>query len=844
MRFSLLAKARGKWIWRLRSIGLLSVFLASRFGLGVTERLKEEVAASRLIRAFVPVTFMQVLLAVGTVVLLQVTDPYLRSSYVMFQWPTDVDNGIYGTLLGAIASIGGVFIGLYFAALTSVAAASYARYPSAVRNLLSAERVGGVYIRALAYITCLALLLLAMRVLNYPPVLIVIPTISVLGCVGIVAFVKLGQRVFSFFDPVQVSDFAKSELSESLKIARAGGFRWFDPSFQQYAHRRTVQALDAITTLAEVCQRESHLQDRSLLTLSNWVSAFLIGYQKCKREIPSSSQWYEQIGQYRDIYRTDDLALQMAHQTGTMPSGKAISNHWWIEDRLFPILLSTLSFFLRQGLYENAIAVASQIERTANALARTGDIRKAVELAADAAGRFVDSIGDGGGPEAMRDTSLSIRLVVVQAIVRMPISILLSTRLYALELDNLDFNQVLGDASWRDRRSPYRMGLPRIALPMAEDLQRQLAFESYIEGFMVSPHWYLREQLACAISPSYVDGLAAVCCDIARFTFEAIDKKLADRKMVRERAMLLSSQLEYENKVAAHFETFSNVWAKLSEDRKIEGLEWPRFDKESIEADVEARRIGLIREFPKLAIVLYQQPRPESIPDFAGQFLHESGEAILEALVDGNAELFAAIFKPYFYGCLLTFDKLRPEGSIPAHRLRGAVSQSLAPIADVLDISGYAYLCSELRGEEGYWKEAKSVWDEFLVGEPETSSARIAQLDAMLNLVIDPMQVSSRSVLRTRWQMTMEQLIAEAVGITDRYAFRYRGDRRINHPSPLVRVMADGYGGIEDDGIDIFSDLYFTDLHASAKRRHWKDLRERVLRESQRTDSESDQSEI
>lgn len=149
-----------------------------------------------------------------------------------------------------------------------------------------------------------------------------------------------------------------------------------------------------------------------------------------------------------------------------------------------------------------------------------------------------------------------------------------------------------------------------------------------------------------------------------------------------------------------HFETFSNVFDKLSEGRRIEGLEWPKFDKEAIESGFNARRIDLVREFPNLAIALHKQQRPETIPDFAGQFLHESGEAILDSLVDGNVQLFRTLFQSYFYGCFLTFDKLRPNRTLPEHRLRGAVSQSLAPIADVLDISGYAYLCSELRGGE------------------------------------------------------------------------------------------------------------------------------------------------
>jgi hypothetical protein len=492
---------------------------------------------------------------------------------------------------------------------------------------------------------------------------------------------------------------------------------------------------------------------------------------------------------------------------------------------------------MKRGWYENAIEVASHIENTASAIARTGDGRKAVELAAGAAKIFADSIGDGGTLAAIRDTSFTLRLVVVQAIARMPISILLSSRLYALELGNLDFKQVLANTRWSDQRSPYRLGMPRVALPMAEDLQRQLTFELCVEGFVVSPHWYMREQLACAISSSYADGVAAACGDITTLVFEVLAKTLADKEMVWERAMLLSSQLEYENKVAVHFETFSHVWDKLTEGRKIEGLEWPTFDREYIEKSIETRRVGLIRDFPKQAIALHSLQRPEIIPDFAGQFLHESGEAILEALADGNVDLFTSLFEPYFYGCWLTFEKLRPERSIPAHRVRWAVSQSLAPIADVVDLSGYAYLCSELRGEKAYWEAAKSVWDHFLVGDTEASSARIAQLDAILSLITDPMQVPSRSLLRTHWQMTMERLVTEAVGITDRYAFRYRRDRRVNHSSPLVRVMADSYGGLGDDGIDIFFDLYFAGFHVSAESRRWKNLKERVSRESQRADA-------
>ena len=67
----------------------------------------------------------------------------------------------YIQLTSAIAAIGGVFIGLYYAAITAAMTSVYASMPTAVSQLLLQERFGNAYMRYVATLTFTALALLA-----------------------------------------------------------------------------------------------------------------------------------------------------------------------------------------------------------------------------------------------------------------------------------------------------------------------------------------------------------------------------------------------------------------------------------------------------------------------------------------------------------------------------------------------------------------------------------------------------------------------------------------------------------------------------------------------------------
>src|SRR5438445_2402457 len=200
-------------------------------------------------------------------------------------------DGDYATFLATVSGIGGVFIGLYYAAISAVGSAIYATVPNNVLYLLAHERRGNVYMRFLAFLTCLGLILIALRLSGLPRLYLAIPTVTILAGVGIIAFVKLGQQAFYFFDPTTLSGHIFEQLRHWLEMVMAGGFRWHDKAFQSHAHRQSSIALDTLDTLAEITAGKPNLNGKPFIELSKNLSRFLIHYEFSKRRIPSESLW-------------------------------------------------------------------------------------------------------------------------------------------------------------------------------------------------------------------------------------------------------------------------------------------------------------------------------------------------------------------------------------------------------------------------------------------------------------------------------------------------------------------------------------------------------------------------
>jgi len=236
--------------WKMRTLVSRGLFWIKAKRFSFRYSFREERANYQPLHNLFSVTQRQLFIVIGFGLFLQFIDPYLYPffKYIDFKIPDDSD---YVTLLATISGIGGVFIGLYYAGLAAVSGAIYARVPNNVRDLLIQDRFGNVYLRLLSFFTFLGIVLIALRVLGYPRIFLAILLVTIGSGIGIISFVKLGQRVFNLFDPTVLSQYLFEQFLHWLKMVKCNGYRWEDMSFQKHAHKQASNLLDTFDTLAE-----------------------------------------------------------------------------------------------------------------------------------------------------------------------------------------------------------------------------------------------------------------------------------------------------------------------------------------------------------------------------------------------------------------------------------------------------------------------------------------------------------------------------------------------------------------------------------------------------------------
>ena len=349
--FLILAQAQRYWktgldLSHLRFVGYRTLFGLKRFFQDVRTTTKSLLSLSKDIAG-------KLILIPLIAFAFQELNPYL------IPWITDkgftIAKGTYVTLLATFTSLGGLFIGLYYAAISAISGAIYAKVPNNLRDLLAQEQVGNAYMRWAAALTYFGICLLALHAIGREPVVLaMLPLLLGVG-LTIVGFVRLGTRAFYLSDPTTLSGRLFEELRRCHRRVQAGSFRWSDESFQHNAHGDAQATVETLTTVAEVAEKESHLNGPPFADLCKNLMSFLGSYEAAKKTIPTNSLWYAKEFEFSDWYRTGDTETSIAHETADLPQPKRVSQPRWIESAMLPIVYGCL--IIKGIIYQSNITV-------------------------------------------------------------------------------------------------------------------------------------------------------------------------------------------------------------------------------------------------------------------------------------------------------------------------------------------------------------------------------------------------------------------------------------------------------------------------------------------------------
>jgi hypothetical protein len=632
-----LTLSQARLFWRLRTAAARVSFWIGSEIFGVQYSLKEEKTNYLSLRNLFRITQKPLLVAVGVAVGCQYVDPYLVPYYQMLGIAVPAD-GDYVTFFAAVSSIGGVFIGLYYAGISAVGGAIYATVPNNLRELLAYERRGNVYMRYLAFLTFFCVMLIAFRLTGFARIYVAVPLVAILAGVGIFAFVRLGQQAFYFFDPTTLSGHIFEQLQHWLEVVQAGGYRWQDKSFQHHAYRQSSNVLDTLDTLSDFTASKPHLSGTSFINLTENLLRFLIHYEFAKRHIPTDSSWYGQRYQHRDWYRTDDSRVSIAHGTGTSLQPDVTADKEWVENRVAPIIGKCIETNLSEKRYLDVHALIEYVDAYLKVLAREGALERAFEFLDQIALVVLAQFSQDPGGKIIEIDVLE-KLAVAERLSSLPITIALGYRELVGSLERVSIEQKVSSVRWDDNKDIYRRGFPTYCLARLEWFRPRLEFERRVEGQYVTPLWYQSEMVCQVECDQFCANAKTLVTRGAAFYKAAIGKALG-YKHPWLAAAIMSREWEYWHKVENQIEIWPEKWSNLSESRRIGGLPWSEFDVSSLRSDNKQRQHELLKLMSQQSMLLALLARPEGYPDYAGQFLHTAGEVALDALLANDVSLF------------------------------------------------------------------------------------------------------------------------------------------------------------------------------------------------------------
>ena len=164
--------------------------------------------------------------------------------------------------------------------------------------------------------------------------------VGIISILAMFAFLKLGTRLFNFFDPsTLVRDTSVQKLCvDSTACRPTGNFsrRHLSKPLSKTCCRKSGNASKHHSTRQQ--RRISELNSQTILMLFLGTLGLQQSYTRRKALIPGNSYWFGRISQFQDWLRTSHSQLEIALRTGTAPRPDLLPNYLWFEEKLDEIL--------------------------------------------------------------------------------------------------------------------------------------------------------------------------------------------------------------------------------------------------------------------------------------------------------------------------------------------------------------------------------------------------------------------------------------------------------------------------------------------------------------------------
>jgi hypothetical protein len=303
-------------------------------------------------------------------------------------------------------------------------------------------------------------------------------------------------------------------------------------------------------------------------------------------------------------------------------------------------------------------------------------------------------------------------------------------------------------------QGPYKAGAPRQLLEIFEGIAYGIEFEQRTEHRRVTPGWWVHHIAARTLCKVLVTSIQGFCTQVKT---ELIDPLVADTSTD---ATLVTIQvlgcLELVDKLTFHLQTAEQALAALNALRHAptKDEQWP---KATLPVGVPvALAEQLYRKLGQMALLLDHDPHDSSKPDLFGQSYRLLFDVTFRALLDGQTDLASQLFPITM--AMADRARARLSADLAGQGTREQAIFGTEPLMDMMELSGYALLMSELDGP-GIGPEVRHLWDSIFAGD--TAPALASHMSAVLPAHGGLFALTTGGIARTERKMALARLMSE-----------------------------------------------------------------------------------
>jgi len=716
---------------------------------------------------------------------------YFFPRFFPIKIPLVISEGDLLILVSTTVTIGGVFLALYFTAVSAVAGNFFMRATENLQRLFLRERKGQQYIRTLGLTIVVGVFYLVLTTFDYPispfgPIII-----AVLAAYAIIRFMSLGLQTFYFLHPIEASATIIGDAAYAIQNATIQGFGPKKDYLQNHYRKQAESSLKTLQSLIDFGVNVINLSDEQLVTVAKYAGGLFNYYITRKKLIPTESYWFKRKSQFRKWLFADSSEIILALNTGTPLSPKNIKDNTWFEEESIDIILKLFRYFIEKQKWESAQIC---LEVLVSIVEKLG-----LEFYDDVAELTLKKVNLAIKPilaTTEKLTDLQTRrgyLAIIDTYSRLAIAVIIGFLHHLDKRDSKKLVEEIRAIRWSQESRIYESTLPGKLLPKLESTARQYQTEKIIEGKQISPEWYL----ITVTTQQYLFELKYYF-DYVKSLHKNFFKRNVDILMNNKQplltAQLVQRWLEFINKLGACGTSFEKLIKDCACLQYVKDLPWVAIDFDKERTAFESMDKEAVDKMVNLLPTLMQLPQSEleDLPDYFGQAYTFGVEACYQACFENDTERFKEVFP----------------------------------------IVGYAKLYAELYQNNDLWKVCENVWNNYL---SNTNARDIIGLIVATSQYRDSVfKIMPRAMLRSNWDIKFRSKLQEMNLVTDPFENHIRDrNRSINHQSPIIRVLA-RYGDLLADARNIFFITYLS-KHQAAKGITFPDrrnLKEQIERES------------